>query len=1024
MRDLFLRAAALPRAQRQAFLERVCGSDKALLKEVLDLLRYHPEEPAPTGKLDVRLKEGGALAAAAELGLRDDASGGEGGGSGSAAPARGGDRGGAGGEAGGVVVGGSGVAGRGSSSSGMKEPSKLPMPSRSPADEGGDGGVGAMPVTEAKYGAVPATIDHGPFPPGHLIQGRYRIVERIGRGGMGVVYRADDLTLNQPVALKFLPEAFAEHPSRKARFLNEARVSLQITHPNVCRVHDIVEVDGRQFLSMEYVGGEDLGSLLKRVGRPHVERAIGLAQQMCRGLHAAHEKGVLHRDLKPANVMVDDDGNAKILDFGLAGMAAGISGIEVKAGTPTYMAPEQLRGDAVTVRSDVYGLGLLLYELFTGKKAWEASSIPELMHMHRKQLPPDPRELVPGLDERIARTIMACLARDPEERPKSAMAVAAMLPGGDPLAAALAAGETPSPQVVAQAGGRGVLRPAYGIGLMASVVGLLAVVAWLAPRVAMQDKAYLNKGPAVLASIAENCFARLGYSLQDQHTASALDYYEELVSEIERNDKGLDRWDRLGRPRPAAIDFWYRASPMPLRPQNSLGKVTMTDPAPTEPGMISLRLSPAGQLRELFVRYRDADDMTTPDGWRPPSVPSDLERTWRLLFELADLPFDEFVSVEPMRVPPVFADTRAAWEGVYPESPEIEVRVEAATYRGQAVAFRLIEKRWPKASQVGVPEELFRRGPGLWATTGMTGLLVIASLVLVPGNVFGRRVDYMGAFKVGIGGTGLWCIGWWLRASHVWTLQGEMDLLGRAAGQSLLVGAALVVFYMAMEPYVRRQWPQMLISWERLLSGRVRDALVGKHALVGVLLGVGSATAFYATLLIPSMVGKPPPAPFMDGRYGMDAMMSARSGLGAVLHMSVASVREGMALVLVLVIVRFMVKRTWMAAGVFAILTALFWGLMSGSGTTLTWPVLGVVAGALAFVVVRYGLLSAAIAAMVYHLLVAFPLTIDPSMWYFDATIFAHSFVVVSALIGVLLATGVVRATPDGVAPVLSASRH
>lgn len=1014
MRDLFLRAAVLPRAQREAFLERVCGSDKALLREVLDLLRYHPEEAAPAGKLDIRLREGGALAAAAELGLGDGAAGG----SGSASPGVGAAA------ADGAGVGGTEGAGRGSSSSGLKEPSKLPMPSRSPADHGGGGGAGAVPVTEAKYGAMPAAIDHGPFPPGHLIQGRYRIVERIGRGGMGVVYRADDLTLNQPVALKFLPEAFAEHPSRKARFLNEARVSLQITHPNVCRVHDIVEVDGRQFLSMEYVGGEDLGSLLKRVGRPHVERAIGLAQQMCRGLHAAHEKGVLHRDLKPANVMVDDDGNAKILDFGLAGMAAGISGIEVKAGTPTYMAPEQLRGEAVTVRSDVYGLGLLLYELFTGKKAWEASSIPELMHMHRKQLPADPRELVPGLDERIARAIMACLARDPEERPKSAMAVAAMLPGGDPLAAALAAGETPSPQIVAQAGGRGVMRPVHGIALMASVMGLLAVVAWLAPRVAMQDKAYLNKGPAVLASIAESCFARLGYSLEDQHTAYALDYYEELVSEIARNDNGPDRWDRLGKPRPAAIDFWYRSSPMPLRPQNSLGKVSMTDPAPTEPGMISLRLSPAGQLRELFVRYRDAEDMTTPDGWRPPTGPVDPERTWRLLFELADLPYDDFVSVEPMRVPPVFADQRAAWEGVYPESPEIEVRVEAATYRGQAVAFRLIEKRWAKASQVGVPEELFRRGPGLWATTAMTGLLVIASLVLVPGNVVGRRVDYMGAFKVGIGGTGLWCIGWWLRASHVWTLQGELDLLGRAAGQSLLVGAALVVFYMAMEPYVRRQWPQMLISWERLLSGRVRDALVGKHALVGVLLGVASAAAFYATLLMPTLMGKAPPAPFMDGRYGMDAMTSARSGLGAVLHMAVASVREGMALVLVLVLVRFMVKRTWMAAGVFALLTAVFWGSLAGSGTVATWPLLVAVAGVLAFVVVRYGLLSAAIAAMVYHLLVAFPLTIDPSMWYFDATIFAHAFVVVSGLLGVLLATGVVRATPDGAASVLSASRY
>jgi hypothetical protein len=876
---------------------------------------------------------------------------------------------------------------------------------------------------EASFGAVPAGYDHGMFEPGHLIAGRYRIVERIGSGGMGMVYRADDRVLNQPVALKFLPEAFADHPSRKARFLNEARVALQITHPNVCRVHDIGEVNGRQFISMEYVGGDDIASLLKRVGRPPVERSLALTHQICAGLQAAHDKGVLHRDLKPANVMVDENGNAKILDFGLAGMAAGISGHEVKAGTPTYMAPEQLRGDEVTVRSDVYGLGLLLFELFTGRKVWEADTVAELMHLHRSRDPSDPRELVAGLDDRIASTIAKCLARDPADRPVNVRVVQSMLPGGDPLAAAIAAGETPSPELVAQAGGRGVMKPVHGVICMVGVVAMLLVVAWLAPRVALQERAYLAKSPAVLASEAEEAFSRLGYNLRNQHTAWALDYYEELVKEIELNDKGLDRWDRLAKPRPAAIDFWYRASPTPLRPLNTQGKVTMTDPAPTEPGMISLRLSPAGQLRELYVRYREADDPTTPDGWKAPGGAGDLDRTWRLLFELADLPYESFKSVDPFRVPPVFADTRAAWEGVYEESPDVEVRVEAATYRGQAVAFRFIEKRWPKASQVGVPEELFRSGPGLWATTGMTTLLVLASCVLAPVNVAARRVDFKGAFKVGVGGTLIWFVGWWLRSSHVWTLQGETDLMGRAAGQSLLVAAALVLFYIAMEPYVRSAWPQMLISWERVLSGRFRDALVGKHASVGVLLGVASAAAFYATLLVPTLIGKPPLPPFIDGRYGMDAMSGARTALGTVLHMSVSSVREGMALVLSLVIIRLFAKREWLSAGVFALLLAFFWAMMASARTVQAWPVLIVMAAALALVIVRYGLLSAAIAAMVYHLLVSFPITLDPSAWYFDATIFSHAFVLSASAFGLLVATGVIRSHADPRPQSLSATR-
>lgn len=973
----------MPRQDRRSFLERACEGDKPLIAEIEALLAYHPDESAPAGMPDIRLEQAGGLRAAAEAG--PPSSGPLQSRTPSAGPAR----------------------------TPVDDRSRLPMPSGTPRPD----------VSEPKFGAVPAGIDYGMFEPGHTILGRYRIVERIGAGGMGTVYRADDRVLNQPVALKFLPESMADQPSRKARFLNEARVALQITHPNVCRVHDVGEVGGRQFISMEFIDGDDIASLLKRVGRPPVERALALAHQICAGLQAAHDKGVLHRDLKPANVMVDADGNARILDFGLAGVAAGISGHEVKAGTPTYMAPEQLRGDEVTVRSDVYGLGALLYELFTGKKAWEVGSIAELMHLQKTREPPDPRDAIAGLDERIVHAIQRCLARDPADRPATARGVSALLPGGDPLAAALAAGETPSPELVAQAGERGVMRPLHGVLVIIGVLAMLGAVLTLAPRVGLQERAYLARSPAVLASRAEEVFARLGYSSALTHAASSLDYYEELVREIEKNDLGKDRWDRLARPRPAAIDFWYRASPAPLRPQNAHGKVTLTDPAPIEPGMISLRLSPAGQLRELYVRYRDAEDVTTPDGWRPPPDGADPDRTWRLLFELADLPYDEFTPVAPNRVPPVFAETRAAWQGAYPESPEVEVRVEAAIYKGQAVAFRLIETRWAKASQVGVPEELFRGGPGLWVTTGMTAMLVIASFLLVPGNIRARRVDYWGAFKVGAGGTIIWMIGWWLRAGHVWTLRGETELLGRMAGQSLLVGSALVVFYMAMEPYVRRAWPQMLITWERLVSGRIRDPLVGKHAAVGVLLGVTSAAAFYATLHVPSLIGKPPPPPFMDAKYGMDAIAGARTALGALLHMMVASVREGMALVLALVVIRLLVKSQWVAGSTFAVLTALFWALLSGEVIPQAWPILLAMAAMLAIVIVRYGLLAAVVAALVYHFLVAFPLTRDPTAWFFDATIFAHAVVVASASLGVLVATGIIRGHSDSAPHGLSPSR-
>ena len=148
-------------------------------------------------------------------------------------------------------------------------------------------------------------IEEGRFPPGTVLAGRYRVLGLLGRGGMGEVYRADDLKLGQPVALKFLPESAARNPDRLARFHSEVRIARQVSHPNVCRVYDIGEIDGAAFLSMEYVDGEDLGSLLRRIGRLPGDKALEIARKLCAGLAAAHDKGVLHRDLKPANIMLD-----------------------------------------------------------------------------------------------------------------------------------------------------------------------------------------------------------------------------------------------------------------------------------------------------------------------------------------------------------------------------------------------------------------------------------------------------------------------------------------------------------------------------------------------------------------------------------------------------------------------------------------------------------------------------------------------------------------------------------------------
>src|SRR5579885_3063978 len=293
-----------------------------------------------------------------------------------------------------------------------------------------------------------SAVDEGRFLPGTVLAGRYRIAGLLGRGGMGEVYRATDLTLGQTVALKFLPESLARDDRALARFYNEVRIARQVTHPNVCRVYDIGQVEGLHYISMEFVDGEDLASLLRRIGRLPVDKAAETARKLCAGLAAAHERGVLHRDLKPANVMIDGRGQVIIMDFGLAGLSDQLQG-DVRYGTPAYMAPEQLAGTEVSVKSDIYSLGLVLYEIFTGKRAFQAETLAEIVRTRNSNPnPTSPKPFVHDLDRGVERVIMLCLEAEPGARPASVLAVAAALPAGDPLAAALAAGEAPTPQMV------------------------------------------------------------------------------------------------------------------------------------------------------------------------------------------------------------------------------------------------------------------------------------------------------------------------------------------------------------------------------------------------------------------------------------------------------------------------------------------------------------------------------------------------------------------------------------------------
>ena len=451
------------------------------------------------------------------------------------------------------------------------------------------------------------------FTPGQIIAERYRVVAMAGRGGMGEVYRAEDLKLGQVVAIKFLPVSLAEDAATLARFHSEVRIARQVSHPNVCRVFDIGDAEGMPFLSMEYVDGEDLASVVRRIGRLSPDKATEIARQICAGLAAAHERGVIHRDLKPANVMLDGAGKIRITDFGLAGVAASIQGADIRAGTPAYMAPEQLAGKEVTTKSDIYSLGLILYEILTGKRAFEASTLPELMKLREQGTITNPSTLVHDLDPLIERVILRCLEADSAKRPVSALQVAAALPGGDPLAAALAAGETPSPEMVAAAGEtEGLSARVAGLCFLGVVISMVLLLA-LSKRTKIIAMLPLRDTADVLASKARDMIARFGYTSPAADSASLFEMDSDYLNYVQDTQKSLSRWSVLEEDEPAAIHFWYRESPRLLTtfdPVDNLiyGRVTTGEPAMEVSGMTLIGLSPNGHLVHFEAVPPQVDD--------------------------------------------------------------------------------------------------------------------------------------------------------------------------------------------------------------------------------------------------------------------------------------------------------------------------------------------------------------------------------------------------------------------------------
>ena len=790
------------------------------------------------------------------------------------------------------------------------------------------------------------------------------MVGLLGRGGMGEVYRADDLKLGQPVALKFLPRDVERDADRLARFLTEVRLSLRVTHPNVCRVFDIDDVDGRHFLSMEYVDGEDLASLLRRIGRLPEDKAIEIARQLCAGLAAAHEEGVLHRDLKPANVMIDGRGRAKITDFGLAGATEGISGHDAQVGTPQYMAPEQVAGGALSERTDLYSLGLVLYELFTGKRAFTAKDLNELARLH-SSTPTSPSAHVTGLNPAVERAILRCVDPDPAKRPASAAALAAALPGGDPLAMALAAGETPSPEMVARAGGEGALRPAVAAAcLLVVLLGLVGI--WIVEgRTGRPNRVALPKPPAELVVAARGVLAGAGYATPPAGSAFGFEADEDYFEKVTKENQSPDRWDNLRSVAPAPVWFWYRESPGPLAPAKLAGYVGSADPPLDVPGMSRVRLDPVGRVVQLRAVPPELPDQPGP--WSEPD--------WTPLLTAAGFKLADLQNADPLWAPPGASDVRRAWMGGTGDA----FRIEAAAFRGRPVWFAVIPPwRQPYMGDWFQKAQPAGEQAGWYIFQAVAVLTIIGSVLLARRNIRLGRSDRRGAFRfaalfvaLGVASDALQLSG----AVGTW-----FPVTLRNLAAQLLWGALVWIFYVALEPHVRRLWPGTLIAWSRALEGRFRDPLVGRHLLFGSLAGVGMSFLFVLPTLIAPWIGIPAPAP-----AGGLAYFTGSRHLGAEVFNILRLAFFGPVVTLLLVLLfRVVFRRPWLAyAALFTIMSVVFVGIVPTKVEALFVIAQNTIAVVL---VTRLGLL-AFLTSIVFSSWTPLALTTDPSSWFFPTSV-------------------------------------
>ena len=823
---------------------------------------------------------------------------------------------------------------------------------------------------------LPGTNETQPsagFAPGTVLAGRYRLIMSIGKGGMGEVYKADDLELGQTVALKFLPAAVAKDEAALKRFRSEVRTARQVAHPNVCRVFDIAEANGAYFITMEYVDGDDLSGLLRRIGRLPSDKAIETSRQLCLGLHAIHEAGILHRDLKPANIIIDSKGKARITDFGIAGVETDITRDDFRSGTPAYMSPEQLDGHGVTQKSDLYSLGLLLYEIFTGKQAIQFESLPELLVKHQTTTPTNPSEILKDIDPLVEKTILQCLEKDPDERPKNALQVALMLPGGNPLEAAIAAGETPSPAMVAAAPKKGTLRFRTAGLVVAAILLTLTFNAVLEYRYWVIPTE--EKSGEILVARSRSIAANLGYPEKPADVKYGFAVDAVFVSQVfAKNETLTNAWELMKTGQPSTRVFRYRESPQPIVP-SAWSQVTVQDPVMEVPGELRVLTDPVGRLLEFKAI---PTQRSGPAGEKTPT-------NWHQLFTEAGLDITRYEQLDPDQLPPVFADEKAKWKGPFISDPSMSIQIEAAAYDGKPVWFQIIMPWAPADGQT----DQQRMGPPIAIqilVLVFSFLIGIGIIVLSWHNFRSGRGDLRGSARVMVCFFIVSFFSGLFLADHSISLVGEMWILLVILRSSVFLSVLVGLMYSALDPQIRRMWPELLISWSSLVAGDVRDPMIGRDILMGALLGtaayaIGTLHAFLPHWL---MGASTPPA---SHYFRWDGFLP---GLADSLSLLPLALTGTLAITFIIFILLFITRRRWIALVVFACIYGFGgggFGVWGDLPLVVELLVLVLMTGIMIIALIRFGIVGLLVYQLFYLTLANRPFIFNPESIYFEVSI-------------------------------------